>query len=227
MAHNHVPRGVRTTEEMIEAVLSNRPSGPAPAHLLTGRGGRGLGAIVATTVGKIGLCTAVAAASVGGVYATTDRIEIPIADQSDESGPIPATSEPPSDPPASDAPTEETVTEEVEIVGVEIDASDGARVVADFVEGLEDHGCEFGQAVAEFASAGAAENRQNSGRGVDPCDRAAENSADAGPPEGRPANGAGNSDHADEAQPGRPDGAASDGPGRPENPGNSGGAGRP
>ena len=54
------------------------------------------GRLAATTVGKIVLCTAVAAASVGGVYATTERIDLPehIDPPSADATPAPAPNNP-------------------------------------------------------------------------------------------------------------------------------------
>ena len=217
------PIGGPSTEDLIQAVLDNRPTvGPSSMSMRTGAR-RGLGAIVATTVGKLALCTTVAAASVGGVYATTDRIDLPVVDDR-EAGEASDVTEPQTQRDGS-GPGDETVGE------TEITTTEGARAVAHLVDGLELNGCEFGQAVAESASAGATDHRQNVGPGIDPCDRTAEGSSEPGPREDRPATVPELPDSAS-GRPGTPepaesDQAGSDGRGRPENSGRSADAGRP
>jgi hypothetical protein len=175
-----VPAGSRAanksdTESMIEAVFENRNADDISATVIghastsTRMPGR-LGVILATTIGKIILCTTVAAASIGGVYATTDAIQLTSEVEpnvGDPAGPVVV-----DEPEVAEAPQS---TDPATTAGSEDDESDngGERdPVEEAVEREVDaelEGCERGQAIAEEA----ASNNQGQGHNpdFDPCTR--------------------------------------------------------
>ena len=182
------------TEALIDAVLADRPTDIV--DVAGSRGGvgpprrakmiSGFGAVVATTAGKIALCTAVAAASVGGVYASTDRINGPGA----ADGPIVVD--------AFDAPAgvDETDTrsgvDETETENPSDEADGGQDVaaatghgqeVAALATGSELGGCERGQEISELASANAAEHRQDPERDNEACGRSEDSAPIAAEPD--------------------------------------------
>jgi hypothetical protein len=180
------------TGALIDAVLTNKPTSGGPGQLATrhgrwGPGGSrptklmsGFGAAVATTAGKIVLCTAVAAASVGGVYATTDRIALPEPARAPEVAAVDLTEGAP--PEVAAVPEPPTVSEmpawlETPDIGAPLQvANDHGQDVVEFITGTDPNGCEFGQAVASVASQGAADNGQDGEQDHDPCNRADEKS---------------------------------------------------
>lgn len=154
-------------------------------------------ALASTVVGKIVLCGAVAAASVGGVYATTDRISLtptteyqPIETQIDVSMTAP--------PPPAAAPTQTAVTlvvTEPETVPVEL-------VDESPTEELE--GCERGQATAEAASSNGGNDTARPGVDRSPCDGPGNDDTPAA--DHRPANPSDESNQPEPGQGGPPQG---------------------
>lgn len=192
------------TQALIDAVLTNKPTGGGPKQL-TGRPGlRGLGgsrptklmssfgAAVATTAGKIVLCTTVAAASVGGVYATTDRIGLPQPARAPEVAAVDLTEgTPPEVPAAPDTPaTPETLAAPATPdIGAPIQvANDHGQEIVAFITDTDLHGCEFGQAVADMASNGAGHQP------VDPCVQSDKTGSDGKSGEGNSGNAGGGSE---------------------------------
>jgi hypothetical protein len=202
------------TGALIDAVLADQPTAGGLEQLserlpkrVTMRSG--IGAVAATTVGKIVLCTAVAAASVGGVYATTDRIDVSDVDENTT----------PPDAPEIETPARATDggSEDVAV------QDDHGQEVTGFAAGTELEGCERGQAISEVASAGADDHRQS----VDPCSRSDERGSGAAEAGSENRNdhdvdGAEVSEAASAAAPGKP--AA---PGGTQDRGRSAGAGKP
>jgi hypothetical protein len=172
------------TESMIEAVFENRNADDISATVIghastsTRMPGR-LTVILATTIGKIILCTTVAAASIGGVYATTDAIQLTSEVEpnvGDPAGPFVV-----DKPEVAQAPQS---TDPATTAGSEDDESDN-DVERDPVEeaverevDAELEGCERGQAIAEEA----ASNNQGQGHNpdFDPCTRSEQGGNDNG-----------------------------------------------
>jgi hypothetical protein len=148
----------------------------------------GIGAFVATTVGKVVLGTAIAAASVGGAHAAEivdipglpDRgtvvienevepaayLEAPL-DTEVEVGAVVDANDDANDDANNDANNDADVVDE-EAADEGEDASHGS-VVSEFVATTELEGCEGRQAIAEVASSQAADHRQNGEPSNDPC----------------------------------------------------------
>ena len=168
------------TGALIDAVLADQPTAGGLEQLSERLPKRttmrsGIGAVAATTVGKIVLCTAVAAASVGGVYATTDRIDV--------SG-VGENLTPPG-PPEIETPAGATNDAGQDVVVQDDHGQDAAgqddhgQEVAGLAIGTELEGCERGQAISERASAGAGERRPNPESSIDPCSRSDEGGSGA------------------------------------------------
>ena len=206
------------TEALIDAVLADQPTAGGLEQLnrrlpkrITMRSG--IGAVAATTVGKIVLCTAVAAASVGGVYATTDRIDVSDVDENTTPPHAPEIETPAR---ATNGGSEDVAVQD-----------DHGQEVAGLAAGTELEGCKRGQAISELASAGADDHRQNPGSSFDPCRRSDERGSGAAEAGSENRNdhgvdGAEVSEAASAAAPGKP--AA---PGGTQDRGRSAGAGKP
>ncbi len=214
------------TGQMIEAVLSGRPTSGGPGHLAkqipdrralspdgadgavrplhppaSGGLGSRVGAVAATAAGKIVLCAAVAAASVGGVYAT-DAVDRPWVSES--AAPAPSTSAGPTIPETMAGPVPTEVVEE-QLAGEVVSATPAVAeepVGSTDIEGLS--GCEHGQATAAEASQNASGNRQSPTRDHDPCSasesaqergQAAGNGEPASPSENAGGGGGGGNPH--------------------------------
>lgn len=211
------------TGALIDAVLADQPTAGGLEQLSERLPKRttmrsGIGAVAATTVGKIVLCTAVAAASVGGVYATTDRIDVSDVDENTTPPHAPEIETPAR---ATNGGSEDVAVQDVAV------QDDHGQEVAGLAAGTELEGCERGQAISELASAGADDHRPNPGSSLDPCSRSYERGSGAAEAGSENRNdhdvdGAEVSEAASAAAPGKP--AA---PGGTQDRGRSAGAGKP
>jgi len=173
------------TGRMIDAAIDNQSTLPLKSSLLQPSGRRKVSLFVSTALGKVVLCSTVAAASISGVALTTDRITLEVL---------------PVDQPAAttvlhaDPPTTTTAAAAGEPTTTTIAAPDADAATDESPTELR--GCEFGQATADIASDGRSRPDDHPLADHDPCDRSA-NPTPGGPPDrsddGPGANPGGNS----------------------------------
>jgi hypothetical protein len=146
------------TRRMIDAAMNNESELPLRGSLQPSTR-RKVSMFVSTALGKVVLCSTVAAASVSGVALTTDRITL-------DTPPVTiAPSAIPPDPSTTDAPPT-TTTEPATATIIEPDTP-----VATDEPPTEAGGCEFGQATADGASEGHSRPDDHPLADHDPCDR--------------------------------------------------------
>ena len=186
---------VSNTAALLDAVLSGQATGGGPVHFTraptsdtTGPKSRHkttsrAAAFVATTAGQVALCTAVAAASVGGVYATTDRIDVSGAPNVADIADLPGASDVAdiADLPGAsdvadiaDAPSSERWSEIENLARAANDHDQevvGLQELVGLVIATDIGGCEGGRAIAQLASANAGDRPQIPDPGSDPCGR--------------------------------------------------------
>lgn len=172
------------TAQLIEAVFADAPTAGMPSRpAKSTTGPTRLGVVLATAAGKTALCVGVAAASVAGVAATTDRVDL----SPDEHPPafveekVPDEATGPHHGGGADADTDVDDTDASADVRSEADVSEVGNEIADLATTTELEGCAKGQEVSELAAFLASLDTDRADR-VDPCER----SDEAGPPPGAP-----------------------------------------
>lgn len=174
-----------STGQMIDAAIDNQSTLPLKGSLLRPSRRRKVSAFVSTAIGKVVLCSTVAAASVGGVSLTTDRITLEASPFDQPAATTMLHADPPTPattPPHADPPTPSTTTAAAPSTTTTAAPVAPATAATTDEPPTGQRGCEFGQATADAASEDRNVPDDHPLRDHDPCDRSA-TPTPGGPPD--------------------------------------------